>query len=235
MINWRSGFQLIMRHSIPSLQPIRSFSSADNLLKGFQQTSKQRMRARKFAWLATTVLLPLSCLSLYARLSALPPPLDNHSFPLMARLHIYKAMLILKSKSDVEGVARELDAALEAVMAAGLGAASPQATALLVYLTQLYVSDSQSTPRKLEEALTALLHKPHVGEALAEEETRLKAGLQVVQRLHSMHSGTPRAEELLQRYESTIMRCPPNLSMRLQHHFHAFKTDLKYNTVTNKP
>lgn len=130
-------------------------------LKTIQMKSQQRVRARKFAFLMTALVLPLSCLSLYDRLAPLPDQLRPHRFPLLARIYIRKALLF--GSKDTEALAKDLDNALWAVLQAGLGAASPQATALLVYLSQRYVEDPLVPTEKLEAALNALTHKPHVG------------------------------------------------------------------------
>lgn len=201
-----------------------SSSSEAERLQVYQKQSKQRLRARRFAWLMTWMVLPISCISLYDRLAPLPEPLDRHPFPLLARIYIRKALLMNK-EGDVDGLAKDLDSALGAVLSAGLGAASPQATALLVFLSQRYLEDSKTPSSRLEEALAALLHKPHVGESLEDEQARLEMGMKVLGRLHGMYNDH-RAGELLDRYETAIKRCPPRLSLRLQHQFSNLKQSL---------
>lgn len=216
LINWR-----LIR---PKSRPFSVGADETERLQAYQKQSKQRMRARRFAWLMTWIVAPVSCLSLYDRLAPLPEPLSKHSFPLMARVYIRKALL-LNREHDVEGLAKDMDAALAAVLSAGLGAASPQATALLIYLSDRYLQEQQTPSNRLEEALVALMHKPHVGEALEDEQARLEMGMKVLGRLHGMYQGQ-KARDLLDRYETSIKRCPPRLSLKLQHQFSDFKRSL---------
>lgn len=129
-------------------------------LRQYQMQSKQRMRFRKYVWTLGLVLLPFSCLSVYDRFASLPEPLNQTHFPLISRFYIRKA---LWNGSDMESVAKSLDSALWGVLAAGYGAASPQATALVVYLSRRYLADPNTQPTQLEDAMIALMHKPHVG------------------------------------------------------------------------
>jgi hypothetical protein len=135
-------------------------NSVTSTLRQYQLQSKQRMRFRKYVWTLGVLFLPISCLSVYDRFASLPEPLNQTHFPLISRFYIRKA---LWNGSDLEAVAKSLDAALWGVLAAGYGAASPQATALVVYLSRRYLADPNTQPTQLEDAMTALLHKPHVG------------------------------------------------------------------------
>lgn len=204
----------------------RKFSSesgpAIDALKQFQHQSQQRMQARRFVFLISSVVFPLSCLSLYDRISGYPEPLGRHRFPLIARLYIRKSML-LRKPDDLEGIAKDLDSALGSVLTSGLGAASPQATALVIYLSQLYLKSSDTPNSRLEEALAALLHKPHVGESLDDEKARLRMGFEVLKRLHSVYSAD-RAAELLDRYETIVRKCPPQISFHLLQDVASYKS-----------
>lgn len=210
MINW--GRKKFTSASGPAL----------DTLKQFQHQSQQRMRARRFVFLLSTVVFPLSCLSLYDRLAGYPEPLGRHRFPLVARLYIRKSLL-LRKPDDLEGIAKDLDCALGAVLTSGLGAASAQATALVIYLSKLYLESSQTPNCRLEDALAALLHKPHVGESLEDEKARLKMGFEVVKRLHSVYSAD-KADELLDRYETVVRKCPPQLSFPLIQEVTSYRT-----------
>lgn len=61
-------------------------------------------------------------------------------------------------------MAEHLDRAMQAVLDAGLGAASPEATNLVIYLSQLYLYDDPSPSlENLKASYEALIFKPHVG------------------------------------------------------------------------
>lgn len=134
-------------------------ASASNL-KQFQIQSKQRMRFRKYLLTITTLMLPLTCLSLYDRYASLPEPLNQTRFPITSRFYIRKA---LWHGNDLEAVSKALDGAFWGVMTAGYGAASPQAASLVVYLSRRYINDPSAKNNQLEASFAALLHKPHVG------------------------------------------------------------------------
>lgn len=217
--------------------------SAYSTLGSIQLQSQQRMRARKFGLLIGSVVLPLTCLNLLDRLAELPEPLNQTRFPLLARFYIRKALLL--HPNDIDAASKDLDDALWAVMWAGCGAASPQATALLVYLAKRYLDDSATSPARLEAALTSLLHKPHVGkephtltsvqlsvgEALADEKLRLEMSLQILRRLVPS-SRDPR--QLIEHYEASIKRAPPQISRSLTHQLADLKrTDLAPDRLQN--
>lgn len=199
----------------------RLFSSASPSSQEIQQESRKRFRARKFAWKMTALILPIACLSLYDRMAPLPEQLAKHQFPLMARVYIRKSLLLHKS-DDLEGIAKDLDAALAAVISSGLGVASPQATALVVFLTKIYLDSPLTPPARLEEALAALTHKPHVGESLEDESSRLEMGLEVVKKLCAIYPEEHR-QGLIDNYEAKISKCPPAISSKLQHKLLRFK------------
>ncbi len=187
----------------------RRWLSGNDALRQLQYQSQQRMRSRRFAWLVGAFVFPLSCLSLYDRLAALPEPLNRHRYPFLARIFIRKALLF--HSNNVDAMAKDLDSALWAVMNAGLGAASPQSTALVIFISKQFLKEGD--PKKLEEALAALTHKPHVGEALEDEKARLEMGLDVVQ--HLCTNSSHRCGYWLSRFEETIHKTPPQISFKL--------------------
>lgn len=182
-------------------------------LKSFQEKSQRRVRARKFTFILGTIVLPLSILSVYDRLAQLPDPLHKNKFPLLARFYIRKALLTHKT-DDTDGIARDLDSALAAVLSSGLGAASPQATSLIIYATKRYLENPNTSLERFEQALAALLKKPHVGEALDEELARLEMGIDVARRLYAEYP-KEKGDSLVDTCRATIQRSPPTISRRL--------------------
>lgn len=152
---------------------------------------------------------PVAAWRLYERHAPLPPPLGGTPFPLLARLHIRRAMWA----GSVAERTRHLDGAMRRVLASGLGAASPQATALLVYLSQLYCEQREPDVRDLAASFAALSHKPHVGEGVREERARLEMSLCVAARLCDVlqHRDPARCAAYAQRALDAMQHAPPHI------------------------
>jgi hypothetical protein len=116
----------------------------------------------------------------YDRLAALPKELEGLNFPLSARWYIRRALC---PASKLNESARLLDLAMQSVLNSGLGSASPEATALVLYLTQRYLEQPTPSLPDLEAAHHALTFKPHIGEAVKEEKARLLKSFEVAHRL----------------------------------------------------
>ncbi len=102
---------------------------------------------------------------------ALPPP---SSYPLRARYYLVRAVLAAPAIGLQMAF---LERAMRAVLERGLGAISPQATAIVVYAAALACA-ARDVPR-LVQSFEALTQKPHIGEGIAEERARLMASLNV--------------------------------------------------------
>ncbi|PJF16873.1 hypothetical protein PSACC_03321 [Paramicrosporidium saccamoebae] len=122
--------------------------------------------------------LPIAAFGTYERLSPFPEPL-NVSFPLSSRYFIRRALWT----DSLADKAYYLDKALQHVLSSGLGAASPQSTALVIYLSMLYMADPTPNVHNLMASHAALIHKPHIGEGVREEQARLEMAFKVAERL----------------------------------------------------
>ena len=126
--------------------------------------------------------LPIFGFFLYDRYAPLPEELQNLNFPFPARFHIRRALYPANSCQET---ARHLDLAMQKVLNAGIGSASPESTALVLYLSRLYLDAKEPSISDLEAAHYALTFKPHVGEAVKEEEARIELSFKVAERLCS--------------------------------------------------
>ena len=120
----------------------------------------------------------------YDRFAELPKELQGLSFPFTARWYIRRALL----DSKLSETARLLDLAMQSVLNSGLGSASPESTALVLYLAQRYLDEPEPSLPDLEAAHFALTYKPHVGEAVKEEKARLMKSFEVAHRLCELFS-----------------------------------------------
>jgi len=160
--------------------------------------------------------VPAAVWRLHDHLSPLPPALLHTRFPLLARLYISRAMWA----RAMDGKAYYLDRAMARVLASGLGAASPQATALLVYLSQLYCEQDEPDVRHLAASLAALCHKPHVGEGVREERARLEMSFRVAAKLCDLlqHADPARCAEYAGRALDTMQCAPPSVGAKWANH-----------------
>jgi hypothetical protein len=133
------------------------------------------------------VSLPVAGFVIYDRFAELPKEMKNLNFPLPARFYIRYALCPVNS---IQTTAKYLDLAMQNVLASGIGSASPESTALVLYLARLYLEDNNSSISDLEAAHYALTFKPHVGEAVREELARIELSFPVAERLCSFYSSS---------------------------------------------
>lgn len=129
----------------------------------------------------------------YDRFAPLPEELSGLKFPFTARFYIRRALC---PAVDVEESARLLDLAMQSVLASGLGSASPESTALVLYLSRRYLEQSTPNVPQLEAAYYALTFKPHVGEAVREEKARLMKSFEVAHRLCQLFTASGEQEKV---------------------------------------
>lgn len=136
--------------------------------------------------------LPFAGFVIYDRIAALPEELKNLSFPLPARFYIRRALCPANS---IQETAKFLDLAMQSVLTAGIGSASPESTALVLYLARLYLDAKEPSIPDLEAAHYALTFKPHVGEAIKEEAARIELSFKVAQKLCSFYNSQNNSEK----------------------------------------
>lgn len=167
-------------------------------------------RATRIGLFIGTACAPFAAWRIYERISPLPAPLSAVRFPLAARYHIHRALW----SSELETKGYHLDQAMRRVLAAGLGAASPQSTALVVYLSQLYLEAEPLDLDSLRASFAALTHKPHVGEGIAEERQRLEMAFKVADKLCKglvERGGKQEAMDYATRVLTILDKAPPFL------------------------
>jgi hypothetical protein len=137
-----------------------------------------------------TASLPITAFMLYDKLAELPPEFLNLQLPLRARFHVRRALWSWNERSGegIDELARQLDLALQAVLNSGLGAASPESTALVLFLSRCYLEAPKTAPSDLEASHAALIFKPHVGESIREERSRLSLSFLVADRLCKIYA-----------------------------------------------
>jgi hypothetical protein len=113
-----------------------------------------------------------------------------------------------------------LDQAMRAVLNSGYGAASPQSTALVLYLSQLYLDAPTPEIGNLMASHAALTHKPHVGEGVKEERARLEMSFTVANRLCDLLAEVDpdAAREYATKSLNTMERAPPFLGNSIRNH-----------------
>jgi hypothetical protein len=140
----------------------------------------------KFGIFIGLISLPVAGFVIYDRLAGLPLELQNLNFPLPARFYIRRALCPANS---IQETARYLDLAMQKVLLAGIGSASPESTALVLFLARLYLeTDGDAHISDLEAAHYALTFKPHVGEAVKEELARVELSFKVADKLCKFYS-----------------------------------------------
>lgn len=122
---------------------------------------------------------PVFALRVYESIHPFPSPLHKEHYPLLARLCIHRALLA----ASIDAKSAHLTEAWSRVVSSGLGAASPQATSLLVYLSEVLLDCEPADTSRMHACFEALAAKPHVGEAVREERARKSAALKVASRL----------------------------------------------------
>lgn len=157
-------------------------------------------------------------LATYDRFAALPEELQGLNFPLPSRWYIRRALC---PANEVEETARLLDLAMQNVLNSGLGSASPESTALVLYLTRRYMEEPTPSLPDLEAAYIALTFKPHVGEAIKEEKARLLKSFEVAHRLCQVYSEQGNHEKVhyfAARSIDLLDNCPPYLVSTFSSH-----------------
>lgn len=132
--------------------------------------------------------LPVTGFLIYDRMAELPEELRGLNFPFTARFAIRRALCRTASLDDT---ARHLDTAMQRVLSSGLGSASPESTALVLYLARRYLEAADPRLMDLEAAHLALTYKPHVGESIREERARLELSFRVAERLCRLYEAEP--------------------------------------------
>lgn len=127
----------------------------------------------------------------YDRFAELPEEFRGLNFPFLSRWYIRRALCPV---TKLEETARLLDLAMQNVLNSGLGSASPESTALVLYLTRRYMKEPNPSIADLEAAYQALTYKPHVGEAVREERARLMKSFEVAHLLCKFYSQGPHAD-----------------------------------------
>lgn len=151
-----------------------------------EKIPKKLTLVSKFGILIGVASLPVAGFVIYDRFAGLPLELQNLNFPLPARFYIRRALCPANSIQDT---ARFLDLAMQKVLLAGIGSASPESTALVLYLARLYLeTEGDAHISDLEAAHYALTFKPHVGEAVKEELARIELSFKVAERLCQFYS-----------------------------------------------
>ena len=187
---------------------------------GEEAAGRVLLRSPRLVRLGTilgALCVPLAAYSLYERWAPLPFD-SNLRFPLLAKYYIRRALWA----GSLDQKAFYLDQAMRRVLAAGLGAASPQSTALVIYLSQLYLEQQpHPDPASLRASHAALVHKPHIGEGAAEERARLEMSFKVADRLCDLlrEAGDPSgAAEYAEKALSILERAPPYLRRHWVNH-----------------
>lgn len=143
-------------------------------------------RLGRWGWYLGLACSPLALVGIYERVNPLPELLNNYDYPLQARWYIRRALWSKEGKVGEPVTEREaywLDQAMRSILKAGYGAASPQSTGLVIYLSRRYAEERVPRPAYLLASFAALTHKPHVGEGANEERARLEMAFEVADRL----------------------------------------------------
>lgn len=183
------------------------------------------------------ILLGIGCLPftgffVYDRFSDLPEELKKLNFPFSARFYIRRALCPANS---IQETARFLDLAMQKVLNSGIGSASPESTALVLYLSRLYLEAKDINLPDLEAAHYALTFKPHVGEAIKEELARLELSFKVADRLCSFYSSNAHVNsEKVQFYANKSIGLMENGPNYLVSKFENCPLKLKFQEYLNK-
>lgn len=188
--------------------------------------------ASKFGILIGVGSLPIAGFFLYDRFAALPEELENLNFPFPARFHIRRALCPANS---IQETGKQLDLAMQKVLNSGIGSASPESTALVLYLSRLYLDAKEPSIPDLEAAHYALTFKPHVGEALKEEAARIELSFKVAERLCSFFSSNGHENwEKIQFYAGKSVELMENGPNYLKSRFQNHQLKLKFMEYLNK-
>ena len=175
--------------------------------------------------------MPIAGFFLYDRFAPLPGELENLKFPFLARIRIRRALCPANS---IQETARQLDLAMQSVLNAGIGSASPESTALVLYLSRLYLDAKEPSIPDLEAAHYALTFKPHVGEAVKEETARIELSFKVAERLCSFFSSNGHENrEKVQFYAGKSVELMENGPNYLKSHFENHQLKLKFKKYLN--
>lgn len=131
-------------------------------------------KGKLLAWYFAFSAIPPVCYTIYDHFKPLPHPFTDIPYPFIARFWIRKSFWGRCPEDRI----RDINFARKAIMKKDIGAASPQATQLLVYDVEerLKLDPSMETLRMLWNTLSA---KPHVGEGANEEGMRLETAFKV--------------------------------------------------------
>ena len=170
----------------------------------------------RVGFLLGAICSPIAAWGIYDRKFPLPAPLDI-DFPLAATFHIRRALWC----SALADKAYHLDQAMRRVLTAGLGAASPQSTALVVFLSQLYLEAETVDLENLRASFAALIHKPHIGEGVSEERQRIEMAFKVADKLCRTlieRGDTQEAKDYAARVLKLFSQAPPYLKNKWTDH-----------------
>lgn len=186
----------------------------------------------KFGLLLGFGSLPFASFFIYDRFAELPEELHNLNFPLPARFYIRRALC---SANSIQDTARYLDLAMQKVLTAGIGSASPESTALVLYLSRLYLEAKEPSIPDLEAAHYALTFKPHVGEAVKEESDRINLSFKVAERLCTFYSTGPHQNiEKVQFYAKKSIDLMENGPNYLKSRFENHPLKVKFQEILKK-
>ena len=155
-----------------------------------------------------TLSLPIATWSMYERINALPQPLGQMHYPVIARIYL---RLALRSGLTLEQKAHYLERAMRSLLNKGYGAISPQYTNLIIFLSQLYMDQDPPSVNNLMASFQSLTHKPHVGEGVAEERARLEMAFKVAGRLVDILPEDASRREIAQKVLIIMKKSPPYL------------------------
>lgn len=206
-----------------------SFKSFLSLLhrRNYSLAKNSTSKASKLGILVGFCSLPFAGFFVYDRIAELPEELENLNFPFPARFYIRRALCPANS---IHQTARHLDSAMQKVLNAGLGSASPESTALVLYLARLYLEADEPSIPDLEAAHYALTFKPHVGEAVKEEIARIELSFKVADRLCHFFSTGPHADsEKAHHYAEKSINLMENGPTYLKSRFESHPLKARFN------
>lgn len=184
-----------------SLSSFNSFSTTKQFVN---QKIWMPRRVAKLGLFVGLFCTPLAVWSAYEQFNPLPAPFFNTHYPLMAKYYIRRALLA----DPIESKAFYLDQAMQTVLSSGLGAASPQSTNLVIYLSKLYLENVPNNIENLQASFVALTHKPHVGEGVIEEKARLLMAMKIADRLIEIIPDEMEKRNLAQKIQRILDKSP---------------------------
>jgi hypothetical protein len=173
-------------------------------------------RVRRWGAIFGILGIPWLSIAAYEHFVPLPDAIATCPYPVLARYFIRRSLWC----ENIEDAAYYLDQAMRAVLRLGYGAASPQATGLAVYLSELYLQQEPPSKAHLLASFAALTHKPHIGEAVSEERSRLEMSFKVADRLLDIipWDAHEQRHEIARKVLMTMEKAPKYLSKGWQDH-----------------